>query len=117
MHLIKDENDNLCSYIHNHEHAHDHHEVELCDDNSKTHEHDRKYTHNNISSENSDQMTAILDYMLKHNEHHAVELDQIAAKLQAAGKVIVAEQIKKAVHEFQKGNSYLSLALSLVKEG
>lgn len=62
-------------------------------------------------------MTAVLDYMLKHNEHHAAELDQMAAKLAAAGKDAAAQQIKKAVDEFQKGNLYLSLALSTVKEG
>ena len=61
-------------------------------------------------------MTALLDYMLKHNEHHAAELDQVAGKLQAEGKSAAAEQIKKAVDEFQKGNLYLSLALSMVKE-
>jgi hypothetical protein len=29
---------------------------------------------------------------------------------------VAAQQIKKAVDEFQKGNLYLSLALSMVKE-
>ena len=61
-------------------------------------------------------MTALLDYMLKHNESHAAELDQVAAKMRAAGKEAAAEQLKKAVDEFQKGNLYLSLALALVKE-
>ena len=41
----------------------------------------------------------------------------MAAKLAAAGKDAAAQQIKKAVDEFQKGNLYLSLALSTVKEG
>jgi RNA binding exosome subunit len=63
-----------------------------------------------------DKMTALLDYMLKHNEHHAAELDQVADKLSAEGKDAAAQQIKKAVDEFQKGNLYLSLALSMVKE-
>jgi RNA binding exosome subunit len=63
-----------------------------------------------------DKMTALLDYMLKHNEHHAAELDQVADKLSADGKDAAAQQIKKAVDEFQKGNLYLSLALSMVKE-
>ena len=47
---------------------------------------------------------------------HAAELDQMAQKLAADGHGNAAEQIRKAVDEFQKGNLYLSLALSLVKE-
>ena len=54
--------------------------------------------------------------MLDHNTHHAAELDQMAQKLAADGHGNAAEQIRKAVDEFQKGNLYLSLALSLVKE-
>lgn len=54
--------------------------------------------------------------MLQHNEHHAAELDQMADKLRAAGMDVAAEQIRKAVDEFQKGNLYLSVALATVKE-
>lgn len=54
--------------------------------------------------------------MLDHNTHHAAELDQMAEKLAADGLGNAAEQIRKAVDEFQKGNLYLGLALSLVKE-
>lgn len=41
----------------------------------------------------------------------------MAAKLAADGQAGAAEQIRKAVDEFQKGNLYLSLALSMVKNG
>ena len=44
------------------------------------------------------------------------ELDQVAEKLRSAGKGAAADQLRKAVDEFQKGNLYLNLALSLVKE-
>lgn len=54
--------------------------------------------------------------MLDHNTHHAAELDQMADKLTKEGHEKAAEQIRKAVDEFQKGNLYLGLALSLVKE-
>ncbi len=74
------------------------------------------HSHADGAEVSGDKMTALLDYMLKHNEHHAAELDQVAGKLQAEGKAAVADQIKKAVDEFQKGNLYLSLALSMVKE-
>ena len=62
-------------------------------------------------------MSALLDYMLKHNEAHAAELDRLCGKLQEQQLVLAAEQVRKAVDEFQKGNLYLSVALSLVKEG
>lgn len=147
MHLIKDENGNLCSHSHehehththtyehthshshehgheeNHEHTHEHHGeggcgscASGCGGHSHTHEHSHGHAHSHGASGQPDQMSAVLDYMLKHNEHHAAELDQMAARLQAAGKASAAEQIKKAVDEFQKGNLYLSLALSIVKE-
>ena len=54
--------------------------------------------------------------MLQHNQSHAAELDQMAEKIRQAGMEQAAEQIKKGVDEFQKGNMYLSLALSMVKE-
>lgn len=64
----------------------------------------------------ANQNEALLKYMLDHNTHHASELDQMAAKLAAEGQEKAAEQIRRAVDEFQKGNLYLGLALSLVKE-
>lgn len=59
---------------------------------------------------------ALLKYMLDHNTHHAAELDQMAEKLTSDGQDKAAEQIRKAVDEFQKGNLYLGLALSLLEE-
>ncbi|MDO4344079.1 MAG: cobalt transporter [Eubacteriales bacterium] len=64
----------------------------------------------------ADKNAALLQYMLDHNTHHAAELDQMAAKLAEDGHENAAEQIRRAVDEFQKGNMYLGLALSLVKQ-
>lgn len=138
MHLIHDENGNLCTHSHDHEHVHQHtyehshvhshehgHEEEHEHDHSgctsgcsgcggHEHDHDHGHTHS-YEAPQGDKMTALLDYMVKHNESHAAELDQVAEKLRQAGKDSAAEQIKKAVDEYQKGNLYLSLALSLVK--
>ena len=75
------------------------------------HIHRRVYVHD-PKKEN----IALLTYMLQHNEHHAAELDQMADKLRKAGMDTAAEQIRKAVDEFQKGNLYLSVALATVKE-
>lgn len=138
MHLIHDENGNLCTHSHDHEHVHQHtyehshvhshehgHEEEHEHDHSgctsgcsgcggHEHDHDHGHTHSHEAPQ-GDKMAALLDYMVKHNESHAAELDQVAEKLRQAGKDSAAEQIKKAVDEYQKGNLYLSLALSLVK--
>lgn len=119
MHLIQDENGNLCPHGHGDSHPHTHeHPHEDC----HGHAHDAENCGGDCSGcgagqmSESDKMAALLDYMLKHNEHHAAELDQVAEKLRTAGKTDAAEQIKKAVDEFQKGKLYLSLALSMVKE-
>ena len=60
---------------------------------------------------------AVLTYMYQHNQSHAAELDQMAGKLQQEGMDKAAEQIRRAVDEFQKGNMYLNLALAMVKDG
>lgn len=125
MHLIHDENGNLCAHAHDHDHPHTHsHE----DGHNHVHEHSHdgcaggcsgcgSHGHTHVQETPGPGKTAaLLDYMLKHNEHHAAELDQMAEKLRSEGKDAAAEQIKKAVDEFQKGNLYLSLALASVKE-
>lgn len=140
MHLVKDENGNFVGHSHEHEHTHTHtyehshpHSHEQGHEEEHNHSHagntdagcagcasdcgHHSHDHSHEVPEKQDQMEAVLDYMLKHNEHHAAELDAVAAKLQAAGKTAAAEQIKKAVDEFQKGNLYLGLALSTIKEG
>ncbi len=116
------------TYEHTHEHSHEHgHE----DDHHHTHDHAHEHSHEHSHSAcantdcgkdscdgcaSADKTAALLGYMLDHNEHHAAELDQIADRLRAEGKDAAAEQIKKAVDEFKKGNMYLGLALSTVKE-
>ncbi|WP_283683864.1 cobalt transporter [Parablautia sp. Marseille-Q6255] len=139
MHLIHDENGNLCAHTHDHEHPHTHtYEHTHTHSHEHGHENEHEHTHDHTECAQSacesgcggcghdhsheaqapqgDKMVALLDYMLKHNEHHAAELDQVAENLRRAGKDAAAEQIKKAVDEFQKGNLYLGLALASVKE-
>ena len=98
MHLLKDEHGNLVGHSHEHEHTHTH-----------TYEHSHPHSHEHGHEEDHDHSHG--------GQESAAELDQMAAKLEAAGKDAAAQQIKKAVDEFQKGNLYLSLALSTVKEG
>lgn len=136
MHLIHDENGNLCPHSHEHEHPHTHtYEHTHAHSHEHGHEEDHTHEHSECTSEGcaggcggcgshehaqdvpqGDKLAALLDYMLKHNEHHAAELDQVSEKLRVAGKEAAADHIKKAVDEFQKGNLYLSLALASVKE-
>ena len=110
MHLLYDENGNPIPHgahdEHHHHHDH-HHEGEDCG-----------HACNACGSEEKckDENLALLTYMLQHNEHHAAELDQMADKLRKAGMDTAAEQIRKAVDEFQKGSLYLSVALATVKE-
>ena len=136
MHLIHDENGNPVPHGHEHEHAHTHtyehshphsHEHGHEEEHEHTHSHEDPHCHEHEhcgscsahtheqTEPSGDKMTAVLDYMLKHNEHHAAELDQVAEKLRSEGKTQAADQIRKAVDEFQKGNMYLGLALSLMK--
>ncbi|MCC8137380.1 MAG: cobalt transporter [Clostridiales bacterium] len=111
MHLIQDENGNPVPHGHAHEHGGSH-----CPAADGTHTHCGSCEEHLHEDPPQDKMTAVLDYMLKHNEHHAAELDQVAEQFRANGKADAAEQIKKAVDEFQKGNLYLRLALSMVSE-
>ena len=134
MHLLKDENGNIIP--HGAEHTHEHsHEDGHTHTHPHTHEHGHEDDHHHdhehgcegscdsgcsgcsgAAQDPKAQLTALLGYMLNHNESHARELDDMAAKISEAGMSEAAEQIKKGVAEFQKGNMYLSLALSMVKE-
>ena len=141
MHIVTDENGNVCTHTHTHEHTHTHtyehshphvHEHGAEENHEHSHEDGQCHQHGDHCHSHAggegchgcqdggaspaDKNAALLQYMLDHNTHHAAELDQMADKLAADGHEKAAEQIRKAVDEFQKGNLYLGLALSLVKE-
>ncbi|MDO4522917.1 MAG: cobalt transporter [Eubacteriales bacterium] len=146
MHIVTDENGNPCTHGHHehtHTHTYEHsHEHSHMDGHEEEHQHSHEghchnhgegghchshgeeghchghagHCHGQENESGGDKTSALLKYMLDHNTHHASELDQMAGKLAAGGHEKVAEQIRKAVDEFQKGNMYLGLALSLVKE-
>lgn len=111
MHIIKDENGNVCPHGHGHTHDHAH-----------EHSHGQEHAHQGDCqgcdgcAQPVNQNEVLLGYMLQHNQSHAAELDQMAGKLREAGLEDAAEQIKKAVDEFEKGNLYLGVALAMVKE-
>lgn len=103
MHMIKDENGNPIPHgaeEHPHCHHHDH-----CDAQQHAGADGKK-----------DETLALLTYMIQHNEHHAAEIDQMAADLEKKGMEDVARQMREGVTEFQKGNMLLNLALTLYKE-
>jgi Tfp pilus assembly protein PilF len=122
--MITDEHGNILP--HGHEHAHDHHHEHHHDhhehhhDHHHEHSHEHGHCHENCGSCTSNcdpkkEAQALLTYMLQHNEHHALELDQMAANLMKLGLDDSAKQIHEAVSDFQKGNMRLSLALTLMK--
>lgn len=127
MHLIKDENGNILP--HGHEHSHEHEGKADHDHVGEQHshvydQHDQKHhahCHGGCDScsdgcDPKKEAQALLTYMLQHNEHHAAELDQMAANLEKLGFADSAKQIREGVTDFQKGNLRLSLALTLMKE-
>lgn len=131
MHLIKDENGNLIQHGHEHTHEHTHSDGVT---HSHAHEHHagQEEVHNHSHGDAAcgghehcgscaggdckNETVALLTYMLQHNEHHAAELDQMAANLEKMGLHAAAKTIKEGVADFQKGNMRLGLALTLVKE-
>ena len=143
MHIVNDENGNLYAHghhehthTHTYEHTHEHAHAEGCE-GVHEHSHGEGHCHSHeghcheheghchshgghchsheTDAAPANKTEALLKYMLDHNTHHAAELDQMAEKLATEGQEKAAEQIRKAVDEFQKGNLYLGLALSLVK--
>ena len=142
MHIVKDENGNICAHAHDHVHPHTHsyeHTHEHSHQHGHEEDHDHSHTHgehascegqecaqectgcghsheDHAHSEVSDKNTALLNYMLQHNEHHAAELDMLAGKLKEDGQEDAAEQIRRDVDEYQKGNLYLKLAAATLAE-
>lgn len=105
MHMVEGE------HGHCHGHAHDH-------DHEHCHEHTHEHSHEGCgcgAHKPGSEQEALLSYMLDHNKHHAAELAEVAKKFRETGKEDVAVQIEKAIENFDKGNLYLSLALSLVQ--
>ena len=106
MHMIQDENGNM---VH-------HHGQEGCAE----HEHHCGHCQNHGECEGErderKEAIAVVNYMLQHNQQHAAELDRMAANLDKLGMSDVADQLRAAVSEYQKGNLRLSLAATLAKE-
>ena len=100
---------------HTHGHTHEHTHKDGC---THTHAHEHAHGHGcgGCGGERpANEQEAILAYMLDHNKHHAAELAEIAKQFRKDGKEEAASQIEKAVENFEKGNLYLSVALSSVK--
>ena len=112
MHILKDENGNPIPHGHDHEHCHEHEHCHAqADGNGPEHDHHHEHSGGGIQS------AALLDYMWKHNVSHAAELDKMAQRLEDEGRADAAVQVRKAADEFQKGNLYLGLALSMLRAG
>lgn len=117
MHVLYDENGNLiphgAGHDHDHHHDHDHdHDHEHCHEH---HHHDEDCNGCGACHTPEAETIALMSYMVDHNKHHAMELVEMSKKLRELGKNDAAEQIDKAVAEFESGNLRLGLALSLLK--
>ena len=117
MHVITDENGNVIPHGHEHtHHDHDHHDHDH-------HEHDHGHEHCHTEecgscggcADPEKETIALVGYMVDHNKHHAMELADMAKKLREMGKTEAADQIDRAVSDFESGNVRLSVALSLLK--
>ena len=105
MHMVDGEHGHCHGHEHDHEHCHEH-----------THDHSHEGCGCGCGDHKpGSEQEALLAYMLDHNKHHAAELAEVAKKFRETGKEDVAVQIEKAIENFDKGNLYLSLALSLVQ--
>ena len=108
MHIVDGEHGHCHGPDHEHTHEHTH-------DHSHGQEHCGGCESGCAQKKPGSEQEALLSYMLDHNKHHAAELADVAKKFRETGKEDVAVQIEKAIENFDKGNLYLSLALSLVK--
>ena len=112
MHTVDGEH----GHCHGHEHTHTHeHTHEHAHEHAHDHEHCGSCQGGCGQQKPGSEQEALLAYMLDHNKHHAAELLDVAKQFRDNGKEDVAVQIEKAVENFDKGNLYLSLALSMVK--
>lgn len=109
MHIVDGEHGHCHGHAHEHTHEHGH-------DHGHTHEHCGSCESGCEGKKPGSEQEALLSYMLDHNKHHAAELAEVAQKFRETGKENVAAQIEKAIENFDKGNLYLSLALSMVKD-
>ena len=103
MHLIQDENGQMVHHGHTAGDAGEHHCGGNCSSCAS-------------AGDERKEALALLQYMQKHNAQHAAELDRVAANLEKLDMKDVADQIRAAVSEFQKGNLRLSLAATLAGE-
>ncbi|MCC6095093.1 MAG: cobalt transporter [Eubacterium sp.] len=107
MHILRDENGNLIPHGGHDHHAHE--EAAASCDNACA-------SCDPEGGKCKDQTFALLSYMVQHNAQHAAEADKMADGLEKQGLTEAAEQIRKGVTEYQKGNMYLNVALTLYKE-
>ena len=135
MHVLTDDNGAVvhCHHTHTHthtiEHSHEHvHEEGHEGEHVHAHGHADGHSHGDdcghshgcagecgscASAEN--ETLALVGYMVQHNKQHAAELAEMSQKLRSMGKNEAADQIEKAVSDFESGNVRLSVALSLLK--
>ena len=103
-----------------HEHCHDHGHCHHHDHDHCHHDHDHGHCHDHgcqggcghCHHTPMEELVGLMKYMVGHNAAHAMELADLAAKLDQAGNRMAFEQVMAAVSDFEKGNMRLSLVLA-----
>ena len=94
------------AHAHSHEHPHSH---EHLHEHGHAHSHEHSHDHSHTSM---DQLLALMKYMVDHNAAHAKELEDLAVKLDEAGRHASYHKVMDAVACFEKGNAMLAEVLS-----
>jgi bacterioferritin (cytochrome b1) len=80
------------------------------------HEHEGHPHSHSRSAQNREEVEATLRYMLQHNDHHVTELRELAHELQHLAMPERAEEVLRAVLDYESGNAKLKQTLELIKE-
>lgn len=122
-HTTEGEHTHEHSHSHSHEHSHDGHTHTHEHHHAHAHSHEHPHTHEHLhehgndhdhdhSHTSMDQLLALMKYMVDHNAAHAKELEDLAVKLDEAGRHASYHKVMDAVACFEKGNAMLAEVLS-----
>jgi len=122
-HTTEGEHTHEHSHSHSHEHSHDGHTHTHEHHHAHAHSHEHPHTHEHLhehgndhdhdhSHTSMDQLLALMKYMVDHNAAHAKELEDLAVKLDEAGRHASYHKVMDAVACFEQGNAMLAEVLS-----
>jgi superfamily II RNA helicase len=81
------------------------------------HDHHEHHDHGDRPATTREEAVALLHYSLHHNEHHLSELTELAETMEREGLCEAAAKLRLAAERYGEGNSLLSEAFDLSREG